>query len=71
MSLLEEDKNLLGASRSESFVPSLQITAGQSAPIAANGGMSYLSRDVNGDAVTVGRRFAIKAIRRRSPIFMD
>ncbi|HBF61820.1 MAG TPA: hypothetical protein DDW59_00230, partial [Gammaproteobacteria bacterium] len=52
MSLLEEDKSVLGASRSESFVPSLQITAGQSAPIAANGGMSYLSRDVNGDAGT-------------------
>ena len=41
MSLLEEDKSVLGASRSESFVPSLQITAGQRAPIAANGGMSY------------------------------
>ncbi|MAD07148.1 MAG: hypothetical protein CMP86_07040 [Gammaproteobacteria bacterium] len=52
MSLLEEDKNVLGASRSESFLPSLQITSGQRAPIAANGGMSYLSRDVNGDAGT-------------------
>ena len=52
MSLSEEDKSVLGASRSESFVPSLQITAGQRAPIAANGGMSYLSRDVNGDAGT-------------------
>ena len=34
------------------FVPSLQLTAGQSPPIAANGGLSYMSFDDNGDAGT-------------------
>ena len=34
------------------FVPSLQLTAGQSPPIAANGGLSYMSFDENGDAGT-------------------
>lgn len=34
------------------FVPSLQLTAGQPAPIAANGGLSYLSFDRDGDAGT-------------------
>ena len=32
------------------FVPSLQRTAGQSAPIAANDGKAYTSLDFNGDA---------------------
>ena len=52
LNFVKDDKNDLVAPGSEAFVPSLQITAGQSAPIAANGGMSYLSRDVNGDAGT-------------------
>ena len=34
------------------FVPSLQRTAGQSAPIAANDGKAYTSLDFNGDAGT-------------------
>src|SRR5689334_14008996 len=34
------------------YVPSLQVTAGQPAPIAANGGLSYMSFDRNGDAGT-------------------
>ena len=34
------------------FVPSLQRTAGQSAPIAANDGKAYTSLDLNGDAGT-------------------
>ena len=34
------------------FVPSLQRTAGQSEPIAANNGKAYTSLDVNGDAGT-------------------
>ena len=34
------------------YVPSLQITKGQPAPIAANGGLSYMSFDRNGDAGT-------------------
>ncbi len=34
------------------FVPPLQLTDGQPAPIAANGGLSYMSFDRNGDAGT-------------------
>ncbi len=34
------------------FVPSLELTEGQPAPVAANGGLSYMSFDVNGDAGT-------------------
>ncbi len=34
------------------YVPSLQLTAGQPPPIAANGGLSYMSFDEDGDAGT-------------------
>ena len=34
------------------YVPPLQLTKGQPAPIAANGGLSYMSLDRNGDAGT-------------------
>ena len=34
------------------YVPPFQLTKGQSAPIAANGGLSYMSLDRNGDAGT-------------------
>ncbi len=34
------------------YVPPLQLTDGQPAPIAANGGLSYMSFDRNGDAGT-------------------
>ena len=34
------------------YVPRLQLTKGQSAPIADNGGLSYMSFDQNGDAGT-------------------
>ena len=34
------------------YVPALQLTAGQSAPFAANGGLSYMSFDQGGDAGT-------------------
>jgi hypothetical protein len=34
------------------YVPSLQTTEGQPPPIAANGGLSYMSLDQNGDAGT-------------------
>jgi hypothetical protein len=37
---------------SKAYVPSLQLTQGQPAPIAANGGLSYMSFDRNGDAGT-------------------
>lgn len=35
-----------------SYVPSLQRTAGQPPPVAANGGLSYASMEVDGDAGT-------------------
>ena len=37
---------------SSAYVPPLELTAGQPAPIAANGGLSYMSFDKNGDAGT-------------------
>ena len=36
-----------------SYVPPLELTQGQAPPVAANGGLSYLSFDRNGDAGTV------------------
>jgi hypothetical protein len=40
------------AERSSAYVPSLQRTEGQPPPIAANGGLSYMSFDRDGDAGT-------------------
>src|SRR5579863_3606737 len=37
---------------SPAYVPPLQLTQGQPPPIAANGGLSYMSFDRNGDAGT-------------------
>src|SRR4249920_1572587 len=37
---------------SSAYVPPLQRTEGQPPPIAANGGLSYMSFDRNGDAGT-------------------
>ena len=34
------------------YVPSLQLTEGQPPPVAANGGLSYMSFDRDGDAGT-------------------
>src|SRR5246500_2776292 len=39
-------------SASRPYVPSLQRTEGQPPPVAANGGLSYLSFDRDGDAGT-------------------
>ena len=39
-------------SASAAYVPPLQRTAGQAPPIAANGGLSYMSFDRNGDGGT-------------------
>lgn len=39
-------------SEGAAYVPPLQLTKGQPAPIAANGGLSYMSFDRNGDAGT-------------------
>jgi hypothetical protein len=48
------DKDVVaGATRSSSvYVPTLQRTHGQPPPIAANGGLSYMALDRNGDAGT-------------------
>jgi hypothetical protein len=40
------------ARRSSVYVPPFQLTAGQPAPIAANGGVSYMAFDRDGDAGT-------------------
>ena len=39
-------------SSSSAYVPPLQLTEGQGPPVAANGGLSYMSFDVDGDAGT-------------------
>ncbi len=41
-----------GEVKLSTYVPSLQLTAGQTAPVAANGGLSYYSFDKDGDAGT-------------------
>ena len=38
--------------QSSAYVPPLQLTEGQRPPIAANGGLSYMSFDRDGDAGT-------------------
>src|SRR5580658_6574241 len=40
------------AQKASSYVPSLQRTEGQPPPIAANGGLSYMSMERDGDAGT-------------------
>ncbi len=55
MDHLEVDENhAAGNSNTESsaYVPALQLTEGQPPPIAANGGLSYMSFDRDGDAGT-------------------
>ena len=55
MDQLEVDDNQTAAKtkkHSPAYVPSLQLTEGQPPPIAANGGLSYLSFDRGGDAGT-------------------
>lgn len=50
---LELSKNEQSAeSESSAYVPSLELTAGQPAPVAAHGGLSYMSFDRDGDAGT-------------------
>src|ERR1700677_2919406 len=48
------DRNAAAGTKrvSPPYVPSLQRTQGQPPPIAANGGLSYMSFDRNGDAGT-------------------
>ncbi len=53
---VEKDKDnrdtRVTSNASSAYVPPLQRTKGQPAPIAANGGLSYMSFDRNGDAGT-------------------
>ncbi len=55
MGLNTIENNTVGVTESNSsaYVPPLQLTVGQPAPIAANGGLSYMSFDQDGDAGTV------------------
>ena len=50
----DKDNRVAGvaSSTSSAYVPPLQRTKGQPAPFAANGGLSYMSFDRNGDAGT-------------------
>src|ERR1700735_548714 len=55
MDQLENAGNIVAANTeraSSAYVPSLQRTEGQPPPIAANGGLSYMSFDQDGDAGT-------------------
>ena len=66
MGLNSIENNTVGVTESVSsaYVPSLQLTAGQPAPIAANGGLSYMSFDQDGDAGTAAAiEAAIRQIR--------
>jgi hypothetical protein len=50
----EQTKYALSTARTttSAYVPPFQLTKGQSAPVAANGGVSYMAFDRNGDAGT-------------------
>jgi hypothetical protein len=54
MDRVTSSESLTGSSKrgSSVYVPPLQLTKGQPTPIAANGGLSYMSFDRNGDAGT-------------------
>src|SRR2546423_4512385 len=52
MSPLDVADNKVTERASSAYVPPLQRTEGQSPPIAANGGLSYMSFDREGDAGT-------------------
>lgn len=49
---MAEQISTITASENAPYVPPLQLTAGQPAPVAANGGLSYMSYDRSGDAGT-------------------
>ena len=52
MSQFEAADNTVAKAAMSAYVPSLQRTEGQPPPIAAHGGLSYMSFDQNGDAGT-------------------
>ena len=47
-----QEKDRFASENGSVFVPSLELTEGQPPPVAANGGLSYMSFDVDGDAGT-------------------
>ena len=49
---MERDAKKTSERVSSAYVPPLQLTKGQPPPIAANGGLSYMSFDRDGDAGT-------------------
>ena len=53
MQRVETKANGNGEAASGAYLPEFQLTEGQPAPIAANGGVSYMAFDQNGDAGTV------------------
>ena len=52
MQRVETKANGNGEAASGAYLPEFQLTEGQPAPIAANGGVSYMAFDRNGDAGT-------------------
>ena len=52
LDVVDEGVAIRGGTASRAYVPPLQRTHGQPPPIAANGGLSYMSFDRNGDAGT-------------------
>ena len=52
MQRVETKANGNGEAASGAYLPEFQLTEGQPAPIAANGGVSYMAFDQNGDAGT-------------------
>ena len=52
MQRVETRANGNGEAASSAYLPEFQLTEGQPAPIAANGGVSYMAFDQNGDAGT-------------------
>jgi hypothetical protein len=52
MSQFEAADNTVAKTAMSAYVPPLQRTEGQPPPIAANGGLSYMSFDQNGDGGT-------------------
>src|SRR5271154_3923852 len=58
---INNDNRVAGVTSSASsvYVPPLQRTKGQPSPIAANGGLSYMSFDRDGDAGTAAATEAV------------
>ena len=49
---MERQEDTATTNESSVYVPSLELTAGQAPPVAANGGVSFMSFERDGDAGT-------------------